>query len=192
MYRVPVRFARALLPALSATFLLSGCMALGSSGPAALGAGTHRSIKDDPEPTAVAPAPKRVPPAKTVIVLPPPQPQPPRAATPKRAEAPPCATGSDCMVRLKAMIDDPSRGWIGKPQSPAEYANGTRLFAYRALHSQLTCPQLTTALSEVAAAANTYRQPVQGVSAAQAKRVLALNTEVERELRSEFARRCKG
>jgi hypothetical protein len=194
MYRVPLRLARAVLPALSATFLLSGCMALGGSGPAALGAGTHRSIKDDPEPPAVAtPAPKQAP-AKMAVVLPPPrpQPQPPRAATPKRAEAPSCASGSDCMVRLKAMIDDPSRGWIGKPQSPAEYANGTRLFAYRALHSQLTCPQLTTALNEVATAANTYRAPVQGVSAAQAKRVLALNTEVERELRSEFARRCKG
>ena len=96
------------------------------------------------------------------------------------------------MVRLKAMIDDPSRGWIGKPQSAAEYANGTRLFAYRALHSQLTCPQLTTALNEVAIAANSYRAPVQGVSAAQAKRVLALNSDVERELRAEFAGRCKG
>ena len=192
MYRVPLRLARAVLPALSATFLLSGCMALGGSGPAALGAGTHRSIKDDPEPPAVAtPAPKQAP-AKMAVVLPPPRPQPPRAATPKRAETPSCASGSDCMVRLKAMIDDPSRGWIGKPQSPVEYANGTRLFAYRALHGQLTCPQLTTALNEVATAANTYRQPVQGVSAAQAKRVLALNTEVERELRSAFARRCKG
>lgn len=192
MYRVPVRLARAVLTVLSATFLLSGCMALGSSGPAALGAGTHRSIKDDPEPPAVViPAPKQAP-AKIAVVVPPPRPQPPRAVTPKRADAPSCATDSECMVRLKAMIDDPSRGWIGKPQSPTEYANGTRLFAYRALHSQLTCPQLTTALNEVATAANTYRQPVQGVSAAQAKRVLALNTDVERELRSEFARRCKG
>lgn len=193
MYRVPVRFARAVLPALSATFLLSGCMALGSSGPAALGAGTHRSIKDDPEPPAVTtPAPKQVPPAKIAVVLPPPRPQPPRATIPKRADAPSCATGSECMVRLKAMIDDQSRGWIGKPQSPAEYANGTRLFAYRALHSQLTCPQLNSALNEVATAANTYRQPVQGVSAAQAKRVVALNADVERELRSEIAGRCKG
>lgn len=192
MYRVAVRFARATLPALSATFLLSGCMALGSSGPAALGAGTHRSIKDDPEPPAVAtPAPKQAP-AKMALVLPPPRPQPPRAVTPKRADAPACATGSECMVRLKAMIDDPSRSWIGKPQSPAEYANGTRLFAYRALRGQLTCPQLGTALNEVAVAANTYRAPVQGVSAAQAKRVMALNTDVERELRSEIAARCKG
>lgn len=192
MYRVPVRLARAVLTVLSATFLLSGCMALGSSGPAALGAGTHRSIKDDPEPPAVVtPAPKHAP-AKIAVVVPAPRPQPPRASTPKRADAPSCATGSECMVRLKAMIDDPSRGWIGKPQSSAEYANGTRLFAYRALLSQLTCPQLTTALNEIATAANTYRQPVQGVSAAQAKRVLALSTDVEWELRSEFARRCKG
>jgi hypothetical protein len=192
MYRVPVRFARVVLPALSATFLLSGCMALGSSGPAALGAGTHRSIKDDPEPPAVStPAPKQAP-AKMAVVLPPPRPQPPRAAIPKRADVSPCASGSECMVRLKAMIDDPSRGWIGKPQSPAEYANGTRLFAYRALHSQLTCPQLTTALNEIAIAANTYRAPVQGVSAAQAKRLLALNADVKRELRTEFAGRCKG
>ena len=187
-----MRFARAVFPALSATFLLSGCMALGSSGPAALGAGVHRSIKDDPEPVVVAPAPKQAPPAKMAVVLPPPRPQPPRAAAPKRADAPSCATGSECMVRLKAMIDDPSRSWIGKPQSPAEYANGTRLFAYRALHGRLTCPQLTSALNEVATAANAYRQPVRGVSAAQAKRVLALNTDVEWELRSEFARRCKG
>lgn len=192
MYRVPVRIARATLPALGATFLLSGCMALGSSGPAALGAGTHRSIKDDPEPPAVTtPSPKQAP-AKMAVVLPPPRPQPPRVVTLKRADAPSCVTGSECMVRLKAMIDDPSRGWIGKPQSPAEYANGTRLFAYRALHSQLTCPQLGTALNEVALAANSYRAPVQGVSAAQAKRVLALNTDVERELRAEIAGRCKG
>lgn len=192
MYRVPVRLARAVLPALSATFLLSGCMALGSPGPAALGANTYRSIKDDPEPPAVTtPAPKQAP-AKMALVLPPPSAQPPRAVTPKRAAVPPCASNSECMVRLKAMIDDPSRGWIGKPQSPAEYANGTRLFAYRALHSQLTCPQLTTALNEIAIAANNYRVPVQGVSAAQAKRVLALNTDVERELRAEIAGRCKG
>lgn len=96
------------------------------------------------------------------------------------------------MVRLKAMIDDPSRSWIGKPQPPAAYANGTRLFAYRALRSQLTCPQLTTALTEIAAAPGFFRAPVPGVSAGQAKRVLALNAKVELELRAEFNGRCKG
>jgi hypothetical protein len=166
-------------------------MTVGVSGPAALGAGTHRSIKDDPAPVVVAPAPKQAP-AKTAVVLPLPRPQPPRTAVPKRADVPTCATGSDCMVRLKAMIDDPSRSWIGKAQPPAEYANGTRLFAYRALHTQLTCPQLTTALNEITGAAGSFRAPVPGVSAEQAKRVLALNAEVVRELRAEFAGRCKG
>jgi hypothetical protein len=191
MYRVTIRLARAIVPALGAAFLLSGCMTVGISGPAALGAGTHRSIKDDPEPEVVAPAPKQAP-AKMAVVLPPPRPQPPRAAAPKRADAPACATGSDCMVRLKAMIDDPSRSWIGKAQPPAEFANGTRLFAYRALRTQLTCPQLTTALTEIAAAAGSFGSPVPGVSALQAKRVLALSADVERELRAEFAGRCKG
>lgn len=165
---------------------------MGPAGPAALGAGAHRSIKDDPQPALAAPAPKYVPAAKTAIALPPARPKLPQVPAPNRTEGPTCASGSDCMVRLKAMIDDPSRSWIGKVQSPAEYANGTRLFAYRALRTQLTCPQLTTALDEVAAAAGTFRAPVPGVSAAQAKRVLALNGDVERELRAEFAGRCKS
>jgi hypothetical protein len=190
MYRVTIRLARAIVPALGAAFLLSGCMTVGISGPAALGAGTHRSIKDDPEPQLIAPAPKQAP-AKMAVALPP-RPQPPRAAAPKRADAPACATGSDCMVRLKAMIDDPSRSWIGKAQPPAEFANGTRLFAYRALRTQLTCPQLSAALGEIAAAAGSFGSPVPGVSALQAKRVLALSADVERELRAEFAGRCKG
>lgn len=165
---------------------------MGPTGPAALGAGAHRSIKDDPEPALAAPAPKYVPAGKTAVVLPPPRPKLPQAQAPKRTEVPACASGSDCMVRLKAMIDDPSRSWIGKAQSPAEYANGTRLFAYRALRKQLACPQLTTALDEIAAAAGTFRAPVPGVSAAQAKHVLALNGDVERELHAEFAGRCKS
>jgi hypothetical protein len=95
------------------------------------------------------------------------------------------------MVRLKAMIDDPSRAWIGKPQSPVEYANGTRLFAYRALRRQLTCTQLSSALAEIASAAATFRKPVPGVNATRAKSVVALNAEVDLELRTEHAGRCK-
>jgi hypothetical protein len=191
MYRVSIRLARAIVTALGAALLLSGCMTVGISGPAALGAGTHRSIKDDPEPEFIAPAPKQAP-AKMAIALPPPRPQQSRAAAPKRTDVPTCATGSDCMVRLKAMIDDPSRSWIGKAQPPAEFANGTRLFAYRALRTQLTCLQLTTALGEIAAATGSFGAPVPGISAVQAKRVLVLSADVERELRGEFARHCKG
>ena len=94
------------------------------------------------------------------------------------------------MVRLKAMIENPNRDWIGQPQAPAEYANGTRLFAYRALRAQLTCPQLASALGEVGAVPKMFSAAAAGVSAQQAKRVLALNAEVERELQAEFGGRC--
>ncbi|MBX9590420.1 MAG: hypothetical protein K2X43_14025 [Hyphomonadaceae bacterium] len=166
-------------------------MTVGGSGPVALGAGSPRSIKDEPAPVVTAPGPKRAPTQRTAIALPPPRQPVPRAAS-KRLDVPTCVSGSECMVRLKAMIDDPARTWIGQSQPPAEYANGTRLFAYRALRSQLTCPQLNTALSEIAAAANTFRAQVPGVDAVQAKRIRVLNAEVERELQAEFTGRCKG
>ena len=175
MFRVPRRLAHALLGAV----LLSGCAA----GPAGLGAPMHRSIKDDPEPSQVAPAPKSMPeqPQTKVAVLKP-APPPPRPKTPKqdRTAEPTYASGSACMVRLKTMIENPNRDWVGQPQAPVEYANGTRLFAYRALRGQLTCPQLASALGEIGAAAKAFAAPVAGVSAQQAERVLALNAEMER------------
>ena len=184
MFRVPGRLAQALLGAV----LLSGC----ASGPAGLGAPMHRSIKDDPEPSQVAAVPKSMPAqtqAKVAVLKPAPLSRP---KTPKRDRAvdPTCASGSACMVRLKAIIENPNRDWIGQPQAPAEYANGTRLFAYRALRSQLTCQQLASALGEVGAVAKMFGAPAAGGSAQPAKRVLALNAEVERELQAEFGGRC--
>ena len=184
MFRVPGRLAHALLGA----SLLTGC----ASGPAGLGAPMQRSIKDDPEPSQVAAVPESMPAqtrAKVAVLKPAPLSRP---KTPKqdRAADPTCASGSACMVRLKAMIESPNRDWIGQPQAPAEYANGTRLFAYRALRGQLTCPQLASALGEVGAAAKAIAAPVAGVNAQQAERVLALKAEVERELQAEFSGRC--
>jgi hypothetical protein len=178
------------IPWLGAVFLLSGCATLGSQPPVAtFGAevGQQRSIKDDLTPAVTAPATKMS--AKAAPPLPLRAPKP--AAGPKApAGLPGCATGSECMASLKAMISDPKRSWIGQPQSPAEYANGTRLFAYRALQAQLTCSELSLALGEIGRAANAFRAPVAGVTAAQASRVLALNSEVEKELRAEVSRRC--
>ena len=182
MFRVPGRLAHALLGAV----LLSGC----ASGPAGLGAPMHRSIKDDPEPSQVAAVPKSMPAqtqAKVAVLKPLPRPKTPKQ---DRAADPTCASGSACMVRLKAMIENPNRDWIGQPQAPAEYANGTRLFAYRTLRRQLTCPQLASALGEVGAVAKMFGAPAAGGSAQQAKRVLALIAEVERELQAEFGGRC--
>jgi hypothetical protein len=178
------------IPLVGAVFLLSGCATLGGQAPlSSLGAdfGRQRSIKDEPAPAVVAPQPKM-----PVKAAPSPQPRAIRPAAGPKAPGglPGCASGSECMASLKAMIGDPKRSWIAQPQSPAEYANGTRLFAYRALHAQLTCRELSLALGELAWAAKVFRSPVQGVTAAQAGRVLALNSEVEKELRAEVSRRC--
>jgi hypothetical protein len=183
------------MTALLCASLLSGCATVGSqSGPAALGAGKHRSIKDDPEPATASPSPQTLAPAPKrppvrIATIPPPR--PPHTVTPKNAPAPSCGSGSDCTAQLKAMIDDTSRGWIRQRQRPVEYANGTRLFAYRALRHRLSCAEITLALSEIDAAAVTFRSPVPGVDAAQAAHLLKLNADVGQELRIEFASRCR-
>ena len=81
--------------------------------------------------------------------------------------------------------------WIGQPQKAIEYANGTRLFAYRALRPQLTCEQLVAATADTQRAKRAFRAPVSGVTAKLAKRVVALSAEVERELQTEAEKRCK-
>jgi hypothetical protein len=180
------RFARAATCALLAASLLSGCASI--AGPAALGAGKHRSIKDDPEPAAALPAQKQAAP-KTALAT------PQRHAAPtaaKSAALPSCASGSDCMAQLKTMVDDPSRSWIRRRVSPLEYSNGTRLFAYRALRDRLSCPEMTLALNEINAAAGAFHAPVAGVNAAQAAHLLRLNSDVGQELRAEFAGRCRS
>lgn len=179
------------MPWLGAAFLLSGCATLSGQPPAAaLGADVarYRSIKDDLPPAVVTPAPKMAPKAK---LLRPASGRPEPAARPKSAgRLPGCLTGSQCMAELKALIGDPARKWIGQPPMPAEYASGTRLFAYRALQAQLSCRELSLALSETGWAEKVFRAPVAGVTAAQATRIVALNAEVGNELRAQFSRRC--
>src|SRR5262245_52795310 len=68
----------------------------------------------------------------------------PEVTPPKREpDRSTCGTAAQCKGVLKTMIDSPDRGWIGKQQAASAYANGTRLFAYRALRTKLTCNELT-------------------------------------------------
>jgi hypothetical protein len=180
------RVARAVLCALLCASLLSGCASLGGNlAPTALG-GTHRSIKDDPEPAAEPPPP----PQKKMAVAAPPKTYRPAVGRP--IEQPNCGTGTTCLVRLKALIADPERRWISHSPSAAEIANGTRLFAFRALREKLSCAEIRLALAEIDAVETSFRSPVAGVSATQASRVLSLNAEVGQELRAELAARCPG
>jgi len=120
---------------------------------------------------------------------------PTAAAAPARAPEPEggsCGTADQCKGVLKTMIDSPDRGWIGKPQSPDSYANGTRLFAYRALRTRLTCSELAAAVDEMRAASKSMDGPVPGMPADQLSRTRALSAQVETELANERAGRCKS
>jgi len=102
-----------------------------------------------------------------------------------------CGSDSGCLARLKALLDDPTRKWVGEPQLPVEHASGVRQFAYRALRNELSCKQLSLAIDELVAAKTAFGASVPGVASAQAARVRALDGQVEAELRAERARRCE-
>jgi len=84
----------------------------------------------------------------------------------------------ECLDRLKALLEDRERKWIGQPQSPKDHADGTRQFAYRALRGRLTCNELTLAMDEIAKAIRAFAAPVAGVASDQVARVWALDGQV--------------
>ena len=110
------------------------------------------------------------------------RPQPPRGS---------CEGAAQCRAVLKTMIDNPDRGWIGQRQPPDTYANGTRLFAYRALRRQLTCGELSLAVNELTAASRSLSGPVSGMTPDQASRTRDLSSQVEGELTRERDGRCR-
>jgi hypothetical protein len=83
------------------------------------------------------------------------------------------------------MVKDPKRDWIGEPQSSDAYANGTRLFAYRALRKTLTCKEIERALDEI----NAAKPSLEPVRYARAQALMAA---VGDELAAEHGRRCRG
>lgn len=104
---------------------------------------------------------------------------------PKPAVADPdeCDTPQDCAVRLRNLVKDANRDWIGVPQSADGYSNGTRLFAYRALRRKLTCGELHLAVQDIKGAMSTLEK-------ASYERARTLAGEVMRELATEQGKRC--
>jgi hypothetical protein len=154
---------------LAGLLLLAGCTSPNSQTASIFGGLLGPEEPDRPTPTA---APAR----------PPQPPQPPRAN---------CESAAQCSAMLKTMIDNPDRGWVGQRQSPDAYANGTRLFAYRALRRQLTCGELGLAVNELAAASKALGGQVSGMTPDQASRTRALCGQVEGELTREREGRCR-
>ena len=90
------------------------------------------------------------------------------------------------------MVDSPKRGWVGQQQAPAAYADGTRLFAYRALRTKLSCRELSAAITEVKATSKSLAGEVPGVTPDQISRTRSLSGQVEGELSKERGVRCKA
>jgi hypothetical protein len=102
-----------------------------------------------------------------------------------------CDGAAQCSAVLKTMINSPDRGWIGQRPPPDAYANGTRLFAYRALRRRLTCGELNLAVTELAAASRSLAGPVSGMTPDQVTRTRDLSSQVESELTREREGRCR-
>ena len=170
--------------------MLGGCAAVdGRTKPASAVMGSlYLSLKD-----AAAAGNSTTPaPTNTSRIAPPQSPsssQLPQKAIVER-ESSACATQEGCLERLKSLLNNPNRGWIGRPQPPAEHADGTRQFAYRALRSKLSCGELARAIDHLSAATRAFGSPTQGIAPDRAARVRALDAEVEATLRAERASRC--
>lgn len=116
------------------------------------------------------------------------KPPPEAAAVPDKRED--CGTPAQCKATLKRMVDNPKRGWVGHQQPATAYLDGTRLFAYRALRTKLTCRELSAALGEVSATSKSLAGDVPGVPKEQVSRTRALSSQVESELSKERGARC--
>lgn len=161
------------------SLLLSGCAGLKSEVRAP-------SLKDGPAPSAEAATVRPAPLMKASNV------DPGTPAAPARRSGGAGCADQGCLDRLKGMLADRERTWIGRPQSPRDHTDGTRQFAYRALRGKLTCKELTLAMDEIAAAMRALVAPVAGVAPDQVARVRVLDAQVQDELRAEHGSRCRA
>jgi hypothetical protein len=146
------------------------------------------AARAEPPKTAARPEPAktatRQEPAKTAARA------TPLPATPTETSA--CAEGGDCMAQLKRMVDGTNRTWVGRAEPPQQIADGTRLFAYRALRPNLNCRELGLALTEIDTSRKRLQDPASAISPDRVERVAALAADVAGELKTEHAGRCSS
>ena len=119
---------------------------------------------------------------------------PPEIATPRAGLG--CVDDSfECISQrkatLQAMVGDPARKWVKEPPSPAAYASGVRLFAFKNKKKDLSCEELAHGRKEADAAPAALRSNGTGLTPAQVSRGAMLAHDVGRELGNEYNRRCK-
>ena len=133
--------------------------------------------------------PPASPAAEPPLAKAPPPAPPPASAPPQAKDAEPCESSERCAAQLRAMLNDASRSWIGKPQTVEEHFTGTRQFAYLALVKVLKCTELSAGLKDVQAAAQISATPGK-YPAHRVAQIKELNSHVESELAKEGRARC--
>lgn len=94
---------------------------------------------------------------------------------------------------LHAIMSDKQRRWVRETPSPAAYASGVRLFAFKTRKRELSCDELAIGRREAESAETMLRGPGSNqLSPAQVSRGVMLGAEVSRELAAEMKRRCKA
>lgn len=93
---------------------------------------------------------------------------------------------------LKGYMADKSKAWVRNPASPAAYASGVRLWAFKQKKRELSCDELAHARREADGAAPSLRGSNAALTPAQISRGIMLAQDVSKELGNEFGRRCRG
>ncbi len=93
---------------------------------------------------------------------------------------------------LKGLLADKNRSWVKQPASPAAYASGVRMFAFKTEKPRLSCEELAAGKREADSAPGVLRGPSgQGLTPAQVSRGVMFAGEVGKELGAEMRRRCR-
>jgi hypothetical protein len=120
------------------------------------------------------------------------------------AQSPEARVGLECVddskhcidqrsATLHAIMSDKQRKWVREEPTPAAYASGVRLFAFKTRKGELTCEELAIGRREAESAATILRGPAAAqLTPAQVSRGLMLGGEVSRELAAEMKRRCRA
>lgn len=94
---------------------------------------------------------------------------------------------------LHSIMSDKDRKWVREAPTPAAYASGVRLFAFKTRKSELSCDELAVGRREADNAPHVLRGPGStNLTPAQVSRGVMLGAEVSRELAAEMKRRCRA
>lgn len=93
---------------------------------------------------------------------------------------------------LRTLMADRERRWVREPATPASYASGVRLFAFKSRKREMTCDELAIGRREADAGPGVLRGAGgRGLTPAQISRGAMLSAEVAKELAVEMQKRCR-